>query len=131
MCIQAHPLASSKLNASLLTRHPSVLIPEDTKLQWRDAVEHIRSTLASSRNHCVILLAEGWASRSPSPKQKQITNRLIFRSYTGAHARAVEVLHRYQPPQPAGSSSHAARDAGGHVLRCDAADIALYRTPRE
>jgi len=73
-----------------------VLIPEDTQLQWSDAVDHIRRTLASSANHCVILLAEGWTSR-----------------YEGVHASALEVLHKYQPQQPTGGSSHAARDAGG------------------
>jgi 6-phosphofructokinase 1 len=42
-----------------------VLIPEDTQLQWHEVIDHIRRTLASSRNHCVILLAEGWTSRFP------------------------------------------------------------------
>jgi len=78
-----------------------VLIPEDTQLQWRDAVDHIRRALASSNNHCVVLLAEGWTSR-----------------YEDAHASALEVLHKYQPPQPTGDASHAARDAGAQTLDC-------------
>jgi hypothetical protein len=40
-------------------------------------------------------------------------------SYTGAHASAVEVLHRYQPPQTGSNSSHAARDAGGNIVLAD------------
>ena len=48
--------------------------------------------------------------------------RLISCSYSGAHASAVEVLHRHQPPQSTSGVPHTARDAGCdiNVLFCRA-----------
>ena len=46
--------------------------------------------------------------------------RLISCSYSGAHASAVEVLQRHQPPQSTSGVPHTARDAGCviNVLFC-------------
>lgn len=68
-----------KLRTRTCIRHnarSSVLIPEDTKLQWHEAIEHVRRVLASSSNHCVILLAEGWTSRSLSIRNSHHWNCL-------------------------------------------------------
>ena len=56
-------LGISGLKYTFVTIISPVLIPEDTQLRWCDAIDHVRGALASSRNHCVILLAEGWTSR--------------------------------------------------------------------